>query len=92
MLKQQGNALESLEPLYDPILILYASRVPILGVASKGRLSFCAFFAMDSMANAASAVVRHSAMVIGAAADELARQDGCLKKRHDWGIIGAMQC
>ena len=31
---------------------------------------------MDSMAHAASAVVRHSTMVIGAAADELARQDG----------------
>ena len=30
---------------------------------------------MDSMAHAASAVVRHSTMVIGAAADELARQD-----------------
>ena len=31
---------------------------------------------MDSVADAASAVVRQSTLVLGAAADELARQDG----------------
>ena len=34
----------------------------------------CSQNAMDTVAQAASAVVRHSSMVIGAAADELARQ------------------
>ena len=41
--------------------------------------------AMDTVAQAASAVVRHSTLVIGAAADELARQVGNVRS---WGKSG----